>query len=107
MKEKKINTVKAWPELKLVQDFQLFIRFANFYQRFIQGFNKIAAPLILILKISPQPSSVLPAIRIDNRKVISSSGENDRKSAKSDFTKPVQRVEKPSFLTSDARQVFT
>ena len=32
---KKIEVVKEWPELKLVQDIQVFLGFANFYQQFI------------------------------------------------------------------------
>ena len=30
----------------------MFLRFANFYYRFIQGFSRIATPLTLILKTS-------------------------------------------------------
>ena len=52
MEEEKINVVKAWPELKSVQDIQVFIRFAYFYWCFIQGSSKIAAPLTLTLKAS-------------------------------------------------------
>ena len=35
MEEDRIDAVKAWPEPKSVQDIQVFIEFANFYQRFI------------------------------------------------------------------------
>ena len=60
-----------------------------------------------MLKMSPQPTSALPATDVDNSKFVDSSGRNDRKLAKSDFIKPVRRVEKPSFLTLDTRQAFT
>ena len=50
MEAKRIEVVKKWPEPKLVWDIQVFLGFANFYWRFIQGFNKIAAPLILMPK---------------------------------------------------------
>ena len=106
MEEEKIDAVKAWPEPKSVRDIHLFIRFANFYRRFIQNFSKIATPLILILKMSAQPASTLPATGINDSKVVGSSGGNDRKSAKSDFTKPVRRAKKPSFLTFNSRRVF-
>ena len=53
MEEERIDAVKAWPEPKSVRDIQVFIGFANFYQRFIQGFSKIATPLTLMLKTSP------------------------------------------------------
>ena len=39
MEEKRIDPIKALPKLKLVRDIQVFIGFANFYQRFIQGFR--------------------------------------------------------------------
>ena len=81
----------------------MFIGFANFYRRFMQSFSKIAAPLISILKMSPQPADALPATTVDDSKVIRSSGGNERKLAKSDFTKPIRRAEKPSFLTPYAR----
>ena len=48
--DERIEVVRNWPEPKLVKNFQVFLGFANFYQRFIQGFNKIAEPLTLMLK---------------------------------------------------------
>ena len=48
--DENIQVVKNWLEPQLVQDIQVFISFANFYQQFIWRFNKIAASLILILK---------------------------------------------------------
>ena len=107
MEEERINAIKAWPEPKSVQDIQVFIRFANFYWRFIQGFSKIAALLISILKKSSQPAGALQTTDDDDNEVIGSSGEKDGKLAKSYFSKPVCKVEKPSFLTLDARQAFT
>ena len=53
MKEERIDAVKAEPELKSIQDIQVFFGFANFYRRFIQGYSKIAAPLTSMLKTSP------------------------------------------------------
>ena len=93
-------------ELKLVQDIQVFIGFAIFYWHFIQGFRKIAASLILMLKTSFKPTDGLPATNFDNGKVIDSSSRLNKKSAKFDFTKPVHGAEKPSFLISNTRQTF-
>ena len=107
MEEERINAVKAWPEPKSIRDIQVFIEFANFYRRFIQGFSKIAAPLTSILKTSLQPTGPLPATSVDDSKIVANSDRNKRKLAKSDFTKPVCKAEEPSFLTSDARQAFT
>ena len=50
MKEERIQVVKNWLETKLIRDIQVFLGFANFYQRFIQRFCKIAAPLTSMLK---------------------------------------------------------
>ena len=50
MEAKKIEVVKEWLEPKSVRNIQVFLGFANFYQQFIQGFNKIAALLTSILK---------------------------------------------------------
>ena len=105
--EERIDAIKVWPEPKSVQDIQVFIRFANFYRRFIKSFSKIAALLTSILKTSPLLAVALPATAVDNSEVIGSSDANERKSAKSDFIKPMHRAEEPSFLTPDARQAFT
>ena len=50
MEDERIEAVKNWPEPTSVRDIQVFIGFANFYQRFIRGFSRIAAPLTLLLK---------------------------------------------------------
>ena len=107
MEEEKIDAVKAWPEPKSIRDIQVFIGFANFYRRFIQGFREIAAPLTSMLKTSPQPAVALAATAVDDSEVVGSSGRNEGKSAKSDFTKPMRGAEELSFLTPDARRAFT
>ena len=107
IEEERINAVKAWPEPKSIRDIQVFIGFANFFRRFIQGFSKIAALLTSMLKTSPQPADTLIATGVDDSKVVGSSGRNKGKSTKSDFIKPVRRAEEPSFLTPDTRWAFT
>ena len=59
--------VKEWSESKSVQDIQVFLDFANFYFRFIKGFNKIAALLMSILKTTIS-SKVLTVNRVNNIK---------------------------------------
>ena len=49
MEDERIEAVRNWPEPKSVRDIQVFLGFANFYRRFIQGFSKIARLLILML----------------------------------------------------------
>ena len=107
MEEERIDAVKAWPEPKSIRDIQVFIGFANFYRRFIQGFSKIAAPLTSMLKTSFQPADALPATAVDDSEVVGSSDGNEGKLAKSDFTKSVRGAEESSFLTPDARRTFT
>ena len=60
-----------------------------------------------MLKTSPQPAGALLATAVDDSEVVGSSGRNEGKLVKSDFTKPVRKVEEPSFLTPDARRAFT
>ena len=62
IKDKKIETVKQWPEPQSVQDIQVFLGFANFYRQFIQNFNRIATLLTSILKTS---STKLAELRKD------------------------------------------
>ena len=56
-----------------------------------------------MLKTSSKQAGALPATDIENGEVVSSSSGNNRKLAKSDFTKPVHGVEEPSFLITNAR----
>ena len=50
IKAKRIEVVKDWLKPKSVRNIQVFLGFANFYWQFIQGFSRIAAPLISMLK---------------------------------------------------------
>lgn len=51
MEEKRIEAVKTLAEVKPVRNIQVFFNFANLYYCFIKVFSKIAALLILKLKI--------------------------------------------------------
>ena len=59
MEKERIDVVKNWLEPKSIYDIQVFLSFANSYCRFIQGFSKIAAPLISMLRMSPTPTSAM------------------------------------------------
>ncbi len=50
MEEERIKAIRDWPEPHSVRDIQVFLGFANFYRRFIQGFNRLTAPLTSMLK---------------------------------------------------------
>ena len=58
MEDERIRAVKLWPEPKSVRDIQVFLRFANFYWQFIQGFSRIAASLTSMLKTTGSTGSV-------------------------------------------------
>ncbi len=58
MEDERIKAVRDWPEPQSVRVIQVFLGFANFYRRFIQGFSRLAAPLISMLKTT---STVGPA----------------------------------------------
>ena len=104
----------------------MFLGFANFYRRFIQGFSRIAAPLTSILKTAePRKGGVgvgadsiarcvgnkLDGRRIDDNKVDGDEVDDDvgmtvqilSKSKNSSKSKEVES----SFLTSGARKAFT
>ena len=110
MEEKRIDAVKKWPEFELVQDIQVFINFANFYQRFIKSFSRIAAPLTAMLKTTG--SSIASASKVDNNEFV---GDKDavnqldmsRQLVKSKSrTKSGNNLEEPKFLTSKAKKTF-
>ena len=50
MEDSRIESVRDWPEPTNVREIQVFIRFANFYRQFIEGFSRIAAPLTALVK---------------------------------------------------------
>ncbi len=50
MEEERIKAVCNWPEPQSVRDIQVFLGFANFFRRFIQGFSRLAASLTSMLK---------------------------------------------------------
>ncbi len=46
----KVQTIHDWPAPKTVKQVQSFLGFANFYQRFVPRYSKIAHPLIQLTK---------------------------------------------------------
>ena len=57
MEDERIKAVEQWPEPKLIRDIQVFLGFANFYWRFIQGFSCIVIPLTSMLKTTGSTGS--------------------------------------------------
>ena len=66
IEEERIEAVSASSEPKSIKDIQEFLEFANFYQRLIQGFSKIAAPLTSMLKTTPTASAGASPRAIDD-----------------------------------------
>ena len=89
MEDEKIKAIKSWPEPNLVQDIQVFIGFANFYWRFIQGFSKVAAPLTSILKTGLTANTLSQKLRVDQA-----------------LNEKLSKSKNPAFLTANARQAF-
>ena len=122
MEDEQIEAVKNWPKPTLVRDIQVFIGFANFYQRFIQGFSKIAAPLTLMLKtIRSSKGLASKAFRADANEIVEGGGGRVNKTVKNLSKSKKSKNEKSKiltrssdigamgesmFLTLDARKTF-
>ncbi|KFY17373.1 hypothetical protein V491_05014, partial [Pseudogymnoascus sp. VKM F-3775] len=50
MDPSRVATVSEWPTPKSTWDVQVFLGFANFYRRFIEGYSRIAGPMTDLLK---------------------------------------------------------
>ena len=74
MEDGQIKAVKNWPEPTSVRDIQVFIGFANFYRRFIQGFSRIAALLTSLLKATGSSNLASKAFRADDNEVVGVGG---------------------------------
>ena len=94
----------------------MLIGFANFYWRFIQGFSRIAASLTSILKTTESSEELAPkAFRADNNKVIEVGDRahetvmnlsKNNKSKNSMRMPNIGAIEKPNFLTPNAKKAF-
>ena len=70
MKDKQIKAVKNWTKSTSIREIQVFIGFANFYQHFIQGFSRIAAPLTLLLKATGLLDLAPKAFKANDNEVV-------------------------------------
>ena len=52
MDPKKIESILEWPIPRSVKEVQSFLGFANFYQKFIDSYSRLAAPLTTLTKKS-------------------------------------------------------
>ena len=118
MEDERIKAVKNWPKPTSVRDIQVFISFANFYQRFIQDFSRIAASLTSMLKTT-RLSEVLALkfFRASDNEVVEVGGRADGtfrnlskskklKNEKSEVQTRIGATGKTTFLTPDTKEVF-
>ena len=119
IEDERIEAVKNWPEPTSVRDIQVFIGFANFYRRFIQGFSRIAAPLTSMLKTTGSSEESAPrAFRAGNDEVVGGGGgradetvvdsstSKNEKSRKSTRVPNIGATGEPNFLTPNAKKAF-
>jgi len=50
MEPDRVTAIREWPAPSNVHDIQVFLGFANFYRRFIQGFSRVVAPITSLLQ---------------------------------------------------------
>ena len=95
----------------------MFIGFANFYQRFIQGFSIIATPLTFLLKTTgSSEESASKAFRADGNEVVGGGSgrangmvvnlSKNEKSRNSTRVPNIGATGEPNFLTPDAKKAF-
>ena len=92
MEAERIEVVKDWPKPKSVRDIQVFLGFANFYQRFIQGFSRIAAPLTSMLKTTGSPDKPAPSRNNGSRSASSKNDDSKPVSGRNNGNGEVDRV---------------
>ena len=118
MEDKRIVAVKNWPKPMSVRDIQMFIGFANFYQRFIQGFSRIAALLTLKLKATRLSKESAPKVFKTgknevfessdraNETVVDSSKFKNKKSKKLTRMPNIGAIGEPNLLTPNTKKAF-
>ena len=92
----------------------MFIGFANFYQRFIQSFSRIAAPLTSMLKTTELSQKSSPRVfRAGNYEVVRGADDEtvvnlskNKKSRKSTRVPNIEATGKSNFLTPDTKKAF-
>ena len=84
----RIEVVRKWPEPKSIRDIQVFLGFANFYWRFIQGFSRITTLLTSMLKTTNEPA---PSRNDGSRSASSKNKDSRPASGKNDGNGEIDR----------------
>ncbi len=50
MDQSRVTAIAQWPPPKTHREIQVFLGFANFYRRFIEGYSRVASPMTDLLK---------------------------------------------------------
>lgn len=106
MEEERIEIIKTWPKPQSIKEISVFWSFANFYPRFIQGFDKIAVLLLLILK---RTAGVFSPTNVKKSKETSDSAiDNGNKIGSREMGGNLSKINffKMRFLTSEAIAAF-
>jgi hypothetical protein len=53
MEPERVSAIQEWPEPTKPREIQEFLRFANFYRRFVRNYSRIAKGLTDLLKKRP------------------------------------------------------
>ncbi|XP_067249258.1 uncharacterized protein [Chanodichthys erythropterus] len=54
MDEGKVSAIQNWPTPTTIKELQRFLRFSNFYRRFIKNYSTIVSPLTNLLRKQPK-----------------------------------------------------
>ncbi|XP_048027531.1 integrin alpha-M-like [Megalobrama amblycephala] len=57
MDEGKVSAIQTWPTPTTMKELQRFLRFSNFYRRFIKNYSTIVSPLTNLLRQQPKSLS--------------------------------------------------
>ena len=107
MEDNRIEALKSWPKPKSIRNIQVFLGFANFYWRFIQGFSKIVGSLTSMLQTtwSAKNSSLSVDVTEDAEVGVGSSGNCKDEMVES--SPRSKNSNKTGYLTPEARLGFT
>ena len=107
IEDKRIKTVKNWPKPKSIKNIQVFLKFANFYQRFIQNFSRIVGPLTSILRTSSTTQSAKNLSQMNVAKDVEVGGGVGGNCKEGTVKRsPSKNLNKAGYLTPNIKKAF-
>jgi len=61
MDQRKVETIRKWPQPATVKQLQRFLGFVNFHRRFVHNYSLLSSPLTSLLKGRPKSLSWNPS----------------------------------------------